>query len=304
MENFLRVLLLTGAVNEIDNPSEHDDPDKTPRFRGANTPNFYEGKFTMDSSSHCPRIAILRKYGVSEIPSTKSLLSWHYGRSWEEKVKKWIDLAGYPGLSYTEEEECLVEFYSYKDETERVYTARPDLLVEYNGDKFPVEIKSSQSDNVAKKAFLDGQPKLGAIQQLNAAMAYHGCEYGFTLYGLMHWVSGYDFSSKQRFKIQPDLVTHYITRLDSGAIAVGGVKSVVSLQGLSEGLALLEALDDEGVLPSERPVGVDVFGNPFSYNICNYCEFNPVCSQYTKNDKIDIEEFIDSATMECNVCQN
>jgi len=233
------------------------------------------------------------------------LLSWHYGRSWEEKVKQWVSRAGYQGLSYLEEEECLVEFYSFVDDTQRIYTARPDLLISYNDHKFPVEIKSSQSERVAKMAFMDGYPKLGAIEQLNAAMAFHGCEAAFTLYGLMHWVKGYDFSTKQRFSIQPDFCTHYVTRADDGGILCGGVKTIVSLQSLSEGLALLESLDSDGVMPTERPVSVDLFGKPYSYNVCNYCDFNPVCSQYGKHDKIDIEEFIDTLKMETNViCQN
>jgi hypothetical protein len=300
VQDFLQKLLIAGAINDIDNPD--DDGDPTPRFRGANTPNFYEGKFTIDGASHCPRQAICRKRGIETRPSIKNLLSWKYGRAWEELMKRWIEKANYAGLSYIAEEDALIQFYSFKEEEKRIYTARPDLLITYNTWRFPVECKSVQSESTGKAALIDNKPKLGAVMQMNSAMVYHECDIGFTLYGLMTWLSGYDFATKSRFKLEPSFNTHYFERhKDGNKLVYNGINTIVSTESLADGLALLESLDADGVLPTERPISVDLFGHKAGYDQCTYCDFRTVCDQYGKKDTIEIEDFIDRLKMEVNV---
>jgi CRISPR/Cas system-associated exonuclease Cas4 (RecB family) len=297
--DFLLTLLTQGAYQIIDTPKT--DPDDFCRFRGANTPCYVNGNFCGDSSSHCPRQAILRKRGIELKPTIKSLLSFKTGRAWEELVKEFIDAASYTGLSYLEEEAALVSYLSSINKNQVAYTARPDLLISYNIIKFPVEIKSVQSETVGKDALMSGKPKLGAAIQLNSAMLYHECDVGFTLYGLLNWLSGYDYATKSRFKLEPSFATHCFVREDDGVLALNNKKTLASVSSLVDGLAVLEAFDSEGKMPPKRPNSVDLFGNKARWGLCDYCEYGVICNQYSDSEDIEIEDFIDRVKMEVNV---
>ena len=299
MPDFFKHVLNTGILDMIENPDQEDD-ELGPRFRGANTPLLDGDSFLTDGESHCPRVAILRKRGISSKPSPKNILSWTYGRAWEALMKQMVDKAKIPNLSYLEEEQCAVLIYD--DSGERlIYSARPDLLISYNDKKFPVECKSIQSNNGALNIFTHNKPKLGALLQLCMAMQAHDCQTGYTLYGLMHWVNGYDFSTRSGFKCEPDFATQFAEFRDDGFMYSNGRKTCVSYERCLNGIHALDQLDAAGIFLPERPKGVDMFGNAMKYNCCTYCPYNMICSQYGPKDSIQIDEFIEEVKLEVDV---
>lgn len=286
---FSRILHM-GILNEIEEPEEAPD-EYGPRFRGANTPLLIDGEFVTDGEAHCPRVAILRKRGVQAKPKPKNILSWQYGRAWESLMKRLIDRAEIPNLSYQEEEDCAVLIRDQEDRV--IYSARPDLVVTYNNIKFAVECKTSQSNNVALDVFQHHKPKLGAFLQLAMAMGAHNLTQGYTIYGLMHWIRGYDFQAKNHFKLEPDFVTHATTVGENGCLCCNGRQTIVSYDRCVDGIHALRQMDLEGVFVPERPKQMNLFGDKSKYNICTYCSYNVVCSQYLPSEgEIDIEEFM------------
>jgi hypothetical protein len=214
-------------------------------------------------------------------------------------MKQMVDKAAIPNLSYLEEEECAVLVHG--DDGSVIYSARPDMLVKYNDRVFAIECKSTQSNNGAWDIFNHGKPKLGAFLQLCMAMQAHECDTGYTVYGLMHWIKGYDFSSRQPFSLEPDFATQFAEFRDDGFMYCSGKKTCVSYERCLNGIHALTQLDAAGILLPERPKGVDLFGNAMKYNVCGYCPFNPICLQYGLKDTIKIDDFIEEVKAEVDV---
>lgn len=286
-------ILDTGFQNLIQENIRESCKDKLSRFRGANTPLFIGDNFCIDSTAHCPRVALLRKWGISERPALSSILSWGYGRLWEDVVKSALNASGYD-LNVYEEEQCQVNIEG--EEGELIYSMRPDLYVVYQDMVCVFELKTMQSDKTALMALAQKKPKLGAACQLAVAMINHELTEGMTMYGLQHYISGYE--NRQRYSFQPCWTTHNWELVD-GTMMLNGQPSCVTEDAITTGLEMLVELDRAEQVWPERPTQIDVLGKPNNrYSQCTYCAHNNACLQFDGLTEIAKQDFIESVMME------
>lgn len=296
--NFLLEALNYGAQLEVAKSKEHDSED-VKRFRGANTPCFdaSQSNFVIDSTAHCPRVALLRRIGIQPKPDVTSILSWAYGRAWEEQVKLFLDNAvdsGFAHIEYCEEEDAQV---TVEDNGEVYFSLRPDLLIKYMGEIAIVEIKSAQSGGTAAQVFQQEQPKLGAVLQWATASMLHKAKTGWTLYGMMHFTDNYDYSTKQRSKFKPCFKTHFC-EIKNETVFVNGKETLVEIDSIITGLHMLIEFYKMKQMPPMRPVQSDIFGKRFKYDLCQYCDFSSVCLQFDGCDQISMRDFVEITRME------
>lgn len=242
-------------------------------LRGSNTPLIYDGKFIADSSSHCPRIAAVRKLGLpTDYPKTfKDLASHAYGRAMEALLKELIEFAEVEGLVTVEEEQFKVQVTN--DNNEVIYSARPDLILCWNSiPSEACEFKSVQSAGTADSVFFYKEPKLGACIQAAAQMHFHGLDKGTICYISGAWVEGYSFPRKAKFKYDPMFKCFNLKFDEEGWLLVDERKSLVNKNNLEGGISLLTQYLEAGQLPEERPRSLKTFGAA-AYNVCEYCTF-------------------------------
>jgi hypothetical protein len=240
-------------------------------FRGSNTPLLVDGKFVCDSSSHCPRIALLRRLGLpTDYPKTfKDLASHMYGRAMEELVKKLIIFADVEGLQTVEEEDFKVQVQD--DCGSLIYSARPDLILCWNG--IPTEaceFKSVQSDSTGEQVFNQKEPKLGACIQNASQMHFHDLDKGTICYIEGHWISGYSFKTKKPFKLEPGFTTFDCEFNEQGDFLINGKKTVVNRHNIEGAITLLNEFYTNGEFPEDRPKPMKTFGGA-GYSPCEYC---------------------------------
>lgn len=291
-------LLRAGIFNSRDmqfDPLAHAD-----NLRGGNTVMLHNDRFVCDSNSNCPRVALLRKHKIESEPTLESILSWTYGRAFETLVKQLIDRCGYEGLTYREEEECLVEWEDQDGVT--IYTERPDIQLDYNGNSITVEVKSAQSDNVCLQVYHKLQPKLGALYQVAVGMDYHESVCGYVVYGTMHWTNAYDRAIRKGVNIQPRFHSHYCTFDESRNLLVNLQPTIVNMDNIEQGINLLVAYDRQGLIPTERPVFTDIYGNRFKYDYCKmYCPMSGICDEFQHQRKIVLKDFIEAVSLEVDI---
>lgn len=291
-------VLRAGIFNSKDmvfEPLSHVD-----NLRGGNTVMLLNDRFVCDSNSNCPRVAILRKHKIESMPTLESILSWTYGRAFETLVKQLIDRSGIEGLTFKEEEECLVEWVDQQDNT--IFTERPDILINYQNENIVIEVKSAQSDNVCLQVYHKLKPKLGALLQIAVGMDYHEAKRGYVVYGTMHWTNAYDRAIRKGVSIQPRFHSHYCTFDDDRTLLVNMQPTIVNMDAIEAGINLLVAYDRQGYLPTEKPIFMDIYGERFKYDYCKmYCHMSAICDEFQHQRKIVIKDFIDAVSMEVDI---
>ncbi len=273
--------------------------DETQCFRGSNTPLLFKHDFVCDSASHCPRIAMMRRAKMpTDLPKTlKDWNSHSYGRAMEELLKKYIIDAEVEGLTTREEEDYKVQLSS--SEGGVIYSARPDLImIEKEKPEIACEFKSVQSNSTGESVFVLNTPKLGACIQVAAQMHFHDIKQGVIAYMLGHWIDGYSFSSKSKFKLEPSLKVFHCKFDDEGWLTVGNKTTIVNRNSIENGIALLNDHWEARTMPLDRPKGYKTFGDVMGYNVCDYCIYGKrntnICEQAESyEDGLKLDNFMD-----------
>jgi len=270
MLNF-KELILRGVSNWKDTNAD-PEAESSDCFRGSNTPLLFNDEFVADSSSHCPRIAMMRRAKVpTDYPKTfKDLASHAYGRAMEALVKELIQFAEVDGLATAEEENFKVQV---QNNGQVIYSARPDLVIFMHGiPETACEFKSVQSNGTAEMVFENHEPKLGACIQLAAQMHFHEINRGNICYIQGHWCDGYSFTKKKRLKFEPSFLSFDCEFDSDGWFLFNNKKSIVNKHNLEAAIGILNGLYDEGQLPVQRPRSLKASGIG-AYNTCEYCSY-------------------------------
>ena len=266
-------------------------------FRGSNTPLLVNGKFVTDGASHCPRQAIARRLGLpTGYPKTFGDLASHaYGRAMEALIKQLVEFAEVEGLQTVEEEGFKV---LVQDETGVIYSARPDLILCWNGvPSEACEFKSVQSNTTGEKVFINKEPKLGACIQNCSQMHFHELEKGTICYIEGHWIKGYSFAKKAPINLLPAFTTFDCAFDEEGNFLINGKKTVVNRHNIEAAISLLNQYFIEGEIPPDRPKAINPFGSQ-GYSPCEYCSYGASQSKVCERaegivDGLKIETFSD-----------
>lgn len=254
--------------------------------------------FEAESNSHCPRVALLRREAnVQEPTSQQSFLSNTHGRLFEDLLRSILLNSGVNGLEYLEEEEAEIRITDL-DGTE-ILTARPDKILKLYDKILPVEVKTIQSANTAHSVFIENKPKLGALIQLSIYMYGHKVDEGYLLYAASNWFSGYNFSNRQKWTINPSIKLFHC-ELKNNKVYFEGKESLVTIDKILQGVSAYEFHKKINVLP-DRPLWKDVYGDPAKFDGCFYCKFNPVCTRYDNLQKIELKEFFNDCRKEIEI---
>lgn len=303
----IKELLERGLYNWTDDNADKE-ADASSVIRGSNTPLIYDGKFVTDGADHCPRIAIARKMGLptSHPKTARDLLSHSYGRATEALIKDLILRSKVEGLTTREEEDykVVLEF-----EGRPIYSARPDLILLYNDKPYKAcEFKSVQSNSTAEAAFITKEPKLGACIQVAVQMHFHDIPEGEIVYALAHWVDGYSFATKTKFKMEPSVATFVCRFNDEGWLTVNGKTTIINREHIEAGILVAYQAWQAGELIEQRPLPMKAFGKPMPYSPCDYCIYGTkntnVCNRAEGfADGLKLENFKDIVLEAFDMCE-
>lgn len=244
-----------------------------------------------EDTSNCPRIALLRR--VADVQEDKKIESWlsnMFGRQFEEFLR---NLRLPPEYVVVEEHEAQVRLVDEKGH-EVVLVARPDKLIKntITGQIWPVEIKTIQSNTTAHKVVISGVPKLGAVIQIVIYMYGHNLIEGELLYCIPNWFSGYDFNTKQKWKVYPGFKSFRVCLVD-GHVEIDGKRTPLTVNKILMGAYSFLLSKGENRLPA-RPNWADVFAQPAQYNNCHFCPFSSVCDRFDNLQNTNLSEFFDA----------
>lgn len=241
----------------------------------------YDGfTFESESSDHCPRVALLRRASnLQEKKDIKGFISNNHGRTFEDFLRKILSVETDDKLEIMEEEE--VEVKLEDDKGNLLLSARPDKVIKYAGEIYPVEVKTIQSNSTAYYVFIKNKPKLGALIQIAIYLIGHKKNVGYILYCASNWFAG--FAGKTRWKVDPQIKTFKI-ELKDGDIYCDGIKTIVSYDKIIHGAYKFLEFKQTNALPN-RPVFLDSIGESAAYSGCEYCFASEVC------DAADTQDF-------------
>lgn len=293
----LHELIQRGVMQYVDE-NKDAEAEAADCFRGSSTPLVHNNLFVADSSSHCPRMAMMRR---AHLPTNapkgfKDYASHHYGRAMEALVKKNIIDADIPGIVTAEEEGFKAELM-YNGQI--IYSARPDLVVFYNGIPLYVcEFKSIQSNSTAEQIFVEKMPKLGACIQCAAQMMIHDIPAGVIGYFMGHWVKGYSFKTKKSLSFDPGFVTFECAFDSEGWFTYDDHRTIIHRDAIQNSILLVQDYWERGMLPEQRPLALKANGSQGAYGCCDYCDYGDkksgVCSRAEGfKDGLSLENFKD-----------
>lgn len=264
-------ILLRGVLQYKDE-NQDEEANAADCFRGSNTPLIHNNNFVCDSSSHCPRIALMRRAHLptSSTKTIKDYLSHKYGRAMEAEIKKFIVDAEIPGLVTAEEEGFKAEVAI---NNKIIYSARPDLVVFQNGQpQYVCEFKSVQSNSTAEQVFMEKMPKLGACIQVAAQMHFHDINAGIICYVLGHWVQGFSFKTKQKLSYVPSIAVFNCKFDDEGWFTYDGKRTIIHRAAIQNSILMMNDIWEGGRIPEQRPLSLKANGVG-SYSVCEYCSY-------------------------------
>ena len=269
----LKEIIERGVTNYKDRDRD-TEADAANVIRGSNTPLLYNGDFVCDAAAHCPRLGLARMLHLpTDFPKTfKDLASHAYGRAMEALVKDLIIAADVEGLATAEEEGYAVKVQDAEGNV--IYSARPDLVVFYNGvPLYPCEFKSIQSDNTAQVIYQQNTPKMGACLQIAAQMHFHDIEAGEIMYIQGHYIAGFSMKTKAKYKFDPGYKIFDVRFDAEGTLMLGTKPTIINRHNLESGISLLNEMYRHGEMPAKRPMSLDIFGRAAPYDCCNYCSY-------------------------------
>jgi hypothetical protein len=117
----------------------------------------------------------------------------------------------------------------------------------------------------------------------------------------MWFASGYEFKLRKGFSFKPQLKTHFCEILEDNNVYVEGRKTIFSINDVLNGIQLLKKFYEQQLMPTQRPVQCDIYGNPVKYNLCQYCEWNQVCLQFDGAPSISLVDFAEIAEQELDI---
>lgn len=273
--------------NTIKQQIESEKTSQIGPLSGSNALVFNDLFFAAQSSSHCPRIALLRRVGdIQEPKEIKSYISNNHGRLFEDLLRTIMSLN--PSIEFKEEEDALIEFKDSNDHL--LLTARPDKLMRVDGKIFPIEVKTIQSNNTAYQVFIKNRPTLDALIQLSIYMYGHDCDEGYILYAASNWFGG--FAGKTRWKVEPSFKIFTVKRKED-ELYIDDKCTIVNLEFLMKGCLKFDEFKSTNELPP-RPIWVDVYGEPAKYTGCEYCFAKEKCDQFDGDNNRNLTEFFNS----------
>lgn len=250
--------------------------------------------FQSEDSDHCPRIALMRRVGnIQEDKTIESYISNTHGRTFEEFFRNLLLLN--KDIKFMEEEE--VQVHIEDSEANKLLTGRPDKILLYNKEMYPIETKTIQSSTTAYKVFIKEKPKLGALIQLASYMYGHQLTKGFLVYCASNWFSG--FSGRTQWKVKPSFKVFEVELKEDSFLYYNGQKSAVSIKKLISGSYRFLRFKDKNILPN-RPQWIDVNGDLAQYVGCTYCFAKDICDVYGQAHNHDLNLFFNSVKEKLN----
>ncbi len=250
----------------------------------------YDGyNFESEDSDHCPRMALLRRVGdVQETKPLKTFLSNRHGRAVEELVKSLLSRDS--EIEFMAEEEVEVKL---EDTKNTLLTARPDLIIKYKDEIYPIELKTVQSGSTAFSIFIKEKPKLGALIQLAIYLYGHQKNKGYLLYICSNWFSGYA-GKGNRWTVEPSIKVFEVEVKEDGYYYYNNIKSLLNFQKIIQGSYKFLELKEKEILP-ERPVWLDINGEVPNYKGCTYCFAASACDYMDTMQNTNLMDFFHKA---------
>jgi hypothetical protein len=189
----------------------------------------------------------------------------------EALVKELVVFADVEGLQTVEEEDFKVQLNA--EGGSLIYSARPDLILCWDGvPSEACEFKSVQSGTTGDAVFNSKEPKLGACIQNCSQMHFHDLPKGTICYIEGHWIDGYSFAKKAKYKLVPGFITFDCTFDDAGDFFIDGRKTIVNRNNIEGAISLLNQFYENKEMPPDRPLAMKTFGQA-GYSPCDYCTF-------------------------------
>ncbi len=228
----------------------------------------------------CPRVALLRKLGIEKPAPLFTRIMWNLGEVGEINFERVLNAAGVEVLSQE-----LIEL----DVDGTKVTGHPDALIEVDGVKYGIELKSIFSFNTAALVSLSRKPKNENFIQAMAYSLATGLPWKL-LYTNPNYINGYH--NKKYTKLLP-FYTVFDLKWEKGVAyykheeETEWVETLVTEESIKDFYRLVLEQDAKKRL-GPRPTGNYVCGGKAQYpDMCGICDFSAACSDYDVHGNYD-----------------